>query len=868
MKTVSLIMAGVAVQTPSISLLAQTDRPNIVLIMTDQQRADLCGREGFPLDVTPYVDELAKQNVWFNKAYTVMPASSPARCSMLTGRFPSATHVRTNHNIQDVYFETDLLAVLKNKGYKTALVGKNHSYLKPKDMDYWSGYGHWGKDKKETEAEQETARFLDQQARGQWLEPSPIPLEEQNPVKIVTDALTWVDKQAQEANPFFVWVSFPEPHNPYQVCEPYYSMFPPEKLPELKSSRKDLIKKSEKYRILAELEDKSCPDLENDLPRIRSNYTGMLRLIDDQIKRLIETFKEKGMYENTLFVVLADHGDYCGEYGLIRKGAGLSESLTRIPMVWAGYKILSREHPMNACVSIADLFPTLCTAIGADIPVGVQGRSLWPMLTGKSYPQKEFESIVVQLGYGGEDVGLDSSISFEQEGALTTGKVAVFDCLNTWTQSGMSRMIRKGDWKLIMDSYGTGELYNLKEDPSELNNLFGENRSVDIQTDLLVGLMAWELRLQDPLPLPSNRYHFKKNLLNYHIKYGSADTDNQELRIPKFVQPAFDYWMRDTWVTLGPDGYYYMTGTTAAPNRQFQGMVHCWDWNDGLYLWRSADLKTWKAKGLIWSMEKDATWQKSPKVYKEGEKYAMRSINGDLLDNCFRAVWAPEIHYIKSAKNWFIVACMNQSVGGKGSFILRSMTGKPEGPYENIEGNKDRAIFPNIDGSLFEDTDGTVYFVGHNHYIARMKPDMSGLAEEPRTLKETNYNPEPYIEGAFIFKHAGKYHLVQAIWSHRTKKGDTYVEEEGVTSQDTRYSYDCIIACADNVYGPYTERYNAITGGGHNNFFQDKKGHWWATLFFNPRGGQAAEYEVTCRPGLIPMIYENGKFKPNHNKQK
>jgi hypothetical protein len=148
-----------------------------------------------------------------------------------------------------------------------------------------------------------------------------------------------------------------------------------------------------------------------------------------------------------------------------------------------------------------------------------------------------------------------------------------------------------------------------------------------------------------------------------------------------------------------------------------------------------------------------------------------------------------------------------------------------------------------------------------------MKPDMSGLAEEIKTLKESKYSPEPYVEGAFIFKYDGKYHLVQAIWAHRTVKGDTYVEKEGLTNKKTRYSYDCIIATADNVYGPYGKRYNAITGGGHNNLFQDKDGNWWATMFFNPRGAQAAEYKVTCRPGLIPMLYENGKFKPNHNYQ-
>lgn len=349
--------------------------------------------------------------------------------------------------------------------------------------------------------------------------------------------------------------------------------------------------------------------------------------------------------------------------------------------------------------------------------------------------------------------------------------------------------------------------------------------------------------------------------------YGSANTRNPETKIPNTVKPAFDYWMRDTWVTLGPDGFYYMTGTTATPGRNFSGQIHCWDWNDGLYLWRSKDMKTWESKGLIWSLDKDATWQKEPKVYKAGEKYAKKSLNNDPLDNKFRAVWAPELHYIKSQKNWFMVTCMNNSAGGKGSFILKSTTGKPEGPYINIEGNKNQAIYEQIDGSLFEDEDGTVYFVGHNHFIAKMKPDMSGFAEELKTIIESKYNPEPYIEGAFIMKHNGKYHLIQAIWSHRLADGtDTYLEIPGKTNKDTRYSYDCVIATSDNVYGPYAKRYNAITGGGHNNLFQDQSGNWWATMFFNPRGAQAAEYEKTCRPGLIPMQYIDGKFMPIQTK--
>ena len=78
-------------------------------------------------------------------------------------------------------------------------------------------------------------------------------------------------------------------------------------------------------------------------------------------------------------------------------------------------------------------------------------------------------------------------------------------------------MVRKGDWKLIIDSYGSGELYNLEKDPSELENLFYARKYRDVRDDLMIELLTWELRLQDPLPVPSRRYHFRTNEYNYHF---------------------------------------------------------------------------------------------------------------------------------------------------------------------------------------------------------------------------------------------------------------------------------------------------------------------------------------------------------------
>ncbi len=112
--------------------------------MTDQQRADLCRREGFALDTMPFVDELASRGTWFDRAYTSMPACVPARVSMLTGRYPSATHVRTNHNIEDAYYAEDMFDVFRRLGYSTGLCGKNHSHLTAEMADWWYECGHLG----------------------------------------------------------------------------------------------------------------------------------------------------------------------------------------------------------------------------------------------------------------------------------------------------------------------------------------------------------------------------------------------------------------------------------------------------------------------------------------------------------------------------------------------------------------------------------------------------------------------------------------------------------------------------------------------------------------------------------------------------
>ena len=111
-------------------------KPNFILIMTDQQRADLRASRGFALDTMPFLDSLSEKGCDFTNSYTPNPICMAARVSLFTGRTPETHKVRSNHNFIDATYTKDLLDVLKEKGYKTALCGKNHSHRRASDFDF------------------------------------------------------------------------------------------------------------------------------------------------------------------------------------------------------------------------------------------------------------------------------------------------------------------------------------------------------------------------------------------------------------------------------------------------------------------------------------------------------------------------------------------------------------------------------------------------------------------------------------------------------------------------------------------------------------------------------------------------------------
>ncbi|MFZ0427985.1 MAG: sulfatase-like hydrolase/transferase, partial [Acidobacteriota bacterium] len=186
MKTGTLLQFGLlCLLVLSLPIYGQP-RPNIVVIMTDQQQAHALGREGFGLDTSPFRDALARQGVWFNRAYTSTPECAPARLSLLTGRFCSAHGARANPTVDSQELRlgtTDMVRLLRSVGYTTALIGKNHTYLKQGDLDYLSG--ETGSEKggapdEHRQGEREFDRWLAGLRHRVEPNPTPFPLEYQH----------------------------------------------------------------------------------------------------------------------------------------------------------------------------------------------------------------------------------------------------------------------------------------------------------------------------------------------------------------------------------------------------------------------------------------------------------------------------------------------------------------------------------------------------------------------------------------------------------------------------------------------------------------------------------------------------------------
>lgn len=301
-----------------------------------------------------------------------------------------------------------------------------------------------------------------------------------------------------------------------------------------------------------------------------------------------------------------------------------------------------------------------------------------------------------------------------------------------------------------------------------------------------------------------------------------GDEEHQRRYSYTRVERLLDVPMIDPAITRGPDGLYYLTGTLGTPERD--GSIN-FSVNDGIRLWKSTDLKSWSELGVVAPLSL---------VKATVEDLALIRSSCDVDE--FKGLISPEIHFIKGD------VYLTYSLKPCGTGLLRSKSGKPEGPYQDLGLITKRGR----DASLFVDDDGAVYWVFGGGWIARMNETLTALAEPPRLIQPVDgregLTPGGQIlqvgtGGAFLFKKDGTYHLVAA----------------GIHGRLGVPCYDTFVATAKSLEGPWSRRKLAIPHGGQVTMFEGPEGQWYATF-----SGEDSRALLRERPAIVPVDWVEG----------
>jgi arylsulfatase len=364
-------------------------KPNIVFVMTDQQRRNSLGVYGCNYVHTPNLDQLASESTLYYHAYCNTPICTPSRASVMTGKTITGHGV---YNLFDILPEGEKLlpSLLKEAGYQTALVGKLHvsGILYEKDTrNPNDGYDIY-------ELCHEPSILLDSPFNGyaKWLKrefPEEYHRLEKDGRKVKNRSpeshfSTWVSERSAQIirerdknKPLFLTVGYFDPHSPYD----HYPL-----------ESETLLHEEDYEEIIAEDEDFSSPEAirisreiqcknphkrftSEKIKKIRKGYFAAISFIDQQFKIILDTLKDEGIYNDTLIIFTSDHGDMIGDHNLTGKGAFLYDDCTNVPLIikYPDQYTPKRNYGM---VQLNDLFATMLHSAGIDDTISPESKAL------------------------------------------------------------------------------------------------------------------------------------------------------------------------------------------------------------------------------------------------------------------------------------------------------------------------------------------------------------------------------------------------------------------------------------------------------------------------------------------------------------
>lgn len=496
------------------------NKPNILLITSDQQHWNTIGAFNNEIS-TPNLDRLVNEGTVFKRTYCPNPTCTPTRSSIITGKYPSQ-HGAWTLGTKLPENELTLGDIFMEKGYRTALVGKAH--FQPKvttdefpsleslpllqDLDYWKNfdnifYGFEHIELLRNHADehlvgQHYAIWMEEKGCKNWRDyfrppvgtfkgmnsfkwPIPEKYHYSTFVSERTSALLEDYKENDEN--FFLWASFPDPHPPYLVPEPWDTMYDPGSLsvPTIKEGEHEnnpphFKLTQEKNPDFSEYMETGycmhgfeshCHDTET-LKKSIATYYGMISLMDKHIGRILDKLDELGLTDNTIVVFTTDHGHFYGHHGLIAKGAFHYEDMIKIPFIVRYPGKIPQSKTSNAMQSLVDLAPTFLSFTDTEIPrtmTGIDQKEVW---------------------LGNREMGRDHIICENHHEPTTIH-------LKTYVDERYKITVYYGK------KYG--ELFDLKEDPNEINNFWDNPDYKDIKSELLLKYIWAELE-KEPMWMP------------------------------------------------------------------------------------------------------------------------------------------------------------------------------------------------------------------------------------------------------------------------------------------------------------------------------------------------------------------------------
>lgn len=477
---------------------------NIVWITCDEMKANSLSVYGHPWADTPTSQRVADNGCLFERAYTQFPKCVPARCSFLTGRYTHTDGFRTIHTRRkrpdepgdaDTLIALDdehpnLVTHLKSLGYKVCSFGKNHNvkwsvYREWFDEVMYDNYEHPPPTEYSVQPTDEERLAL---YRGRIRDD--FPREKLGDHYSADKAIDFIGRHTDR--PFFMLLDFGWPHPAYQGCPPWFDAVAGKdvEVPPRPALAEDTAPVRRMYREAYGLDE--FPD---DVWRtvIRA-YQSMVAHSDQQVGRVLDAIEKCGLAENTIFIYSADHGDFAGEYACVEKyDAMFYECLVRVPLMIQLPGRLPAAWRFDKPVELLDIFPTLCDLLEIDTPGYVQGKSLLPLMEGRT---DEHKKCVFSEG-GVEPGALASAPSLERLGREFLKHKVLYERPETMERA---KMVVMGDYKYVYRVNGLHEFYDLKEDPHELENRLAAPRYRAAIDEMRDEMIRWLVQTETDRP--------------------------------------------------------------------------------------------------------------------------------------------------------------------------------------------------------------------------------------------------------------------------------------------------------------------------------------------------------------------------------